>query len=160
MRTSKHHYICIYVCMHVCMYKRWAIKSSPCTATFNDLLRLPSTIKSHMNYCKCLRVHSGNELKKIRYYSVIEKRVFFTAITTAREMKLESALVHGHRHSKNKISYTALFTSHSSCSNVKLGRAIVQTVSRWLPTVAVRVRTWVQSCGICGGPSGAVAGFL
>jgi hypothetical protein len=36
------------------------------------------------------------------------------------------------------------------------GRAIAQPVNRWLPTAAVRV--W--SCGICGGQSGAGAGFL
>jgi hypothetical protein len=36
------------------------------------------------------------------------------------------------------------------------GRAIAQAVSRWLPTAATRV--W--SCGICGGQSGAVVGFL
>jgi hypothetical protein len=33
--------VCMYVCMYVRMYKRWAIKSSPCTATFNDLLCFP-----------------------------------------------------------------------------------------------------------------------
>jgi hypothetical protein len=27
-----------HVCMYVCMCKGWAIKSGPCTATFNDLL--------------------------------------------------------------------------------------------------------------------------
>jgi hypothetical protein len=32
-------YVC--VCMYVCMYKGWAIKFSPCTATFNVLLCLP-----------------------------------------------------------------------------------------------------------------------
>jgi hypothetical protein len=36
---------------------------------------------------------------------------------------------------------------------VDLGRAIAQEVSRWL-----RARVW--SCGICGGQSGAGAGFL
>jgi hypothetical protein len=40
------------------------------------------------------------------------------------------------------------------------GRAIAQTVSRWLPTAAARVRARVWSCGICGGQSGARAGFL
>jgi hypothetical protein len=40
------------------------------------------------------------------------------------------------------------------------GRAIAQAVSRWLPTAAARVRAWVWSCGICGGQSGAGAGFL
>jgi hypothetical protein len=38
--------------------------------------------------------------------------------------------------------------------------AIVQAVSRWLPTTAARVRARIWSCGICGGESGAGAGFL
>jgi hypothetical protein len=40
------------------------------------------------------------------------------------------------------------------------GHAIAQAVSRWLPTVAARVRSQVWSSGICGGQSGAGAGFL
>jgi hypothetical protein len=40
------------------------------------------------------------------------------------------------------------------------GRAIAQAVSRWLPTAAARVRGRVWSSGICGGHSGAGAGFL
>jgi hypothetical protein len=40
------------------------------------------------------------------------------------------------------------------------GRAIAQAVSRWLPTEAARVRSRVLSSGICGGQSGAGAGFL
>jgi hypothetical protein len=40
------------------------------------------------------------------------------------------------------------------------GRAIDQAVSRWLPTTAARVRSWVWSRGICGGQSGAGARFL
>jgi hypothetical protein len=39
-------------------------------------------------------------------------------------------------------------------------RAIVQAVSRWLPTAAARLLAWVWSSGICGGQSGAGAGFL
>jgi hypothetical protein len=39
------------------------------------------------------------------------------------------------------------------------GRAIAHAVSRWLPTAAARVRSRVSS-GICGGQSGAGAGFL
>jgi hypothetical protein len=40
------------------------------------------------------------------------------------------------------------------------GRAIAEAISRWLPTAAARVRSQVRSCGICGGQSGAGAGFL
>jgi hypothetical protein len=40
------------------------------------------------------------------------------------------------------------------------GRAIAQAVSRWLSTAAARVRARAWSCGICGGQSGAGAGFL
>jgi hypothetical protein len=43
---------------------------------------------------------------------------------------------------------------------INWGRAIAQAVSRWLPTAAARVRTWVRSCGICGGQSGAGTVFL
>jgi hypothetical protein len=41
-----------------------------------------------------------------------------------------------------------------------LGRVIAQAVSRWLPTAVARVRSRVWSSGICGGRSGAGAGFL
>jgi hypothetical protein len=40
------------------------------------------------------------------------------------------------------------------------GRAIAQAVSRRLPTAAARVLSQVNSCGICGGQSGAAAGFI
>jgi hypothetical protein len=39
------------------------------------------------------------------------------------------------------------------------GRAVAQAVSRWLPTVAARVRVRA-ACGVCGGQSGIAAGFL
>jgi hypothetical protein len=44
--------------------------------------------------------------------------------------------------------------------SLKLGHAIAQAVSRWLPTTAVRVRSRVWSSGISGGQSDAGAGFL
>jgi hypothetical protein len=43
---------------------------------------------------------------------------------------------------------------------LRLGRAIAEAVSRWLPTAAARVQSRVWSSGICGGQSGAGAGFL
>jgi hypothetical protein len=54
-----------------------------------------------------------------------------------------------------------LATNASFCKLViYLGRAIVQAVSRRLPTAAARIRSQVRSCGICGGRSGIGAGFL
>jgi hypothetical protein len=46
------------------------------------------------------------------------------------------------------------------CFITGFGRAIAQAVSRSLPTAAARVRSRVWSSGICGGQSGAGAGFL
>jgi hypothetical protein len=43
---------------------------------------------------------------------------------------------------------------------VRRGRAIAQAISCRLPTAAVRARARLRSCGICGGQSGAGAGFL
>jgi hypothetical protein len=37
---------------------------------------------------------------------------------------------------------------------------MAQAVSRWPLTAQARVRARVDPCGICGGQSGAVAGFL
>jgi hypothetical protein len=39
-------------------------------------------------------------------------------------------------------------------------RAIAQAVSRWFPTAAAQVRAQDLASGICGGQSGAGAGFL
>jgi hypothetical protein len=41
-----------------------------------------------------------------------------------------------------------------------MGWSLAQAVSRWLPTTAARVRARVWPSGICGGQSGAGAGFL
>jgi hypothetical protein len=65
-------------------------------------------------------------------------------------------------------AHTAFSVFHSRCSVAAFnggdsaysgypGRAIAQAVSRWLPT---QVEIRVQSCGICGGQSGAGVGFL
>jgi hypothetical protein len=50
--------------------------------------------------------------------------------------------------------------SQLTSSKSDLGRAIAQAVSRWLPNAAARVQTRVWSSEICGGQSGAGAGFL
>jgi hypothetical protein len=49
-------------------------------------------------------------------------------------------------------------SANSSMSSVVI--VIAQAASRWLPTAAARVRSRVRSSGICGGQSGAGAGFL
>jgi hypothetical protein len=51
-------------------------------------------------------------------------------------------------------------TGHECLVCVCFGRAIAQAVSRWFPTTAARLRARVWICGICGGQSGAGAGFL
>jgi hypothetical protein len=43
---------------------------------------------------------------------------------------------------------------------ISFGRAITQTISHRLPTMAAQVRAWVRSCGNCDGQSGTGAGFL
>jgi hypothetical protein len=53
-----------------------------------------------------------------------------------------------------------LFFSFVTFLTQMIGRAVPQTVSRWLPTVATRLRARVWSYGICGGQYGAGAGFL
>jgi hypothetical protein len=47
----------------------------------------------------------------------------------------------------------------ASCKRwlIKISNVIL---SRWFPNAAARVRARVWSCGICGGQSGAGAGFL
>jgi hypothetical protein len=53
------------------------------------------------------------------------------------------------------------FLGNVSClcvSNV-VGRAVAQAVTRWLPAAVARVRVRAP-CWICGGQSGAGAGFL
>jgi hypothetical protein len=47
-----------------------------------------------------------------------------------------------------------------TASNGGRCRGIVQAVSHRLPRAAARVRSYVRSCGVCGGQSGAGAGFL
>jgi hypothetical protein len=58
-----------------------------------------------------------------------------------------------------QLSFKAFFSQMTKLLSDR-GRAIAQAVSRWLPTAAARVRAQVWSCGICGGQSGAGAGFL
>jgi hypothetical protein len=44
--------------------------------------------------------------------------------------------------------------------SAQVGRAVAQAGSRWLHTAAARVRARIWASGICGGQSGAGAGFL
>jgi hypothetical protein len=59
-------------------------------------------------------------------------------------------------------SYKKKIEGRLSSGNASLhsGRAIPEAGSRWLPTAAGRVCARVWSSGICGGHSGAGAGFL
>jgi hypothetical protein len=43
--------------------------------------------------------------------------------------------------------------------HAEIGRAVAQTVSRWLPKAAARFHIRA-ACGVCGGQSGTGAGFL
>jgi hypothetical protein len=56
--------------------------------------------------------------------------------------------------------YTSCFRQSTVYRKTLLVRAIPQAVSLWLPTAAARVQTRVWSSGICGGQTGAGAGFL
>jgi hypothetical protein len=64
----------------------------------------------------------------------------------------------------SELGYFSLSGTYKSVltDNIKgdSSRAIAQAVSRWLPTAAARVQARVWSSGICGGQSGAGAGFL
>jgi hypothetical protein len=71
-----------------------------------------------------------------------------------------------HRHLRRAAHSQSLYRlchpgSCSICrSNSKLGRAIAQAVSRWLPTAAARGSRPGRACGVCGGQSGTGEGFL
>jgi hypothetical protein len=56
--------------------------------------------------------------------------------------------------------FTSSLASYIPCIHEEyLGRAVIQAVSRWLPTFVARV-CGRAACGICGGQSGTEAGFL
>jgi hypothetical protein len=56
----------------------------------------------------------------------------------------------------SKLTIPLHFMSHV---RYKIGHAVAQAVSRWLPTVAVRVHIRAAH-GVCGGQSGTGADFL
>jgi hypothetical protein len=65
-------------------------------------------------------------------------------------------------HSQDRVSRDSCphLTVSDSRFSKSAGRAVGQEVSRWLPTAAARVRSKVWSSRICGGQSGAGAGFI
>jgi hypothetical protein len=64
--------------------------------------------------------------------------------------------IYGLHHYKSKISK---FFSDYITFSINLGCAVVQSVSRWLPTPAAWVRVRA-AFGVCGGKSGTGAGLL
>jgi hypothetical protein len=67
--------------------------------------------------------------------------------------------VNSSRFPRHQISHKALVLQTPLRKPPRVGRAIAQAASRWLPIAAARVRDRVWSSGICG-QSGAGAGFL
>jgi hypothetical protein len=57
------------------------------------------------------------------------------------------------------MSITTKFHLQFKNLNKNKGRDVTQSVSRWLPTAAARVRVRA-ACGVCSGQSGTGAGFL
>jgi hypothetical protein len=65
-------YVCtsMYVWMNECMYKEWATKTSPCTATFEDLFhsvllndslkQMPKFYPTDANVIRCLYTYSSD----------------------------------------------------------------------------------------------------
>jgi hypothetical protein len=57
-------------------------------------------------------------------------------------------------------SYHMTKNNYATTKREHLGRAVAQAISRLLPSAAVRFRSRVKSCEICGGHSGIGVGFL
>jgi hypothetical protein len=67
----------------------------------------------------------------------------------------------GHRNADNNLeSLCIIRTVQLRTVRWDRGRAIVQVVSRRLPTAAAWVQSQVRLCGICGGQSGTGVGFF
>jgi hypothetical protein len=97
-------------------------------------------------YCICTR----NWERPVHLHLVLRCDILFPR-------ELLSVYITGDRISASVLSVTEYCTV---CQSKTVGRAIAQAVSRWLPTAAARVRARFWSSGICGGQSGAGAGFL
>jgi hypothetical protein len=82
-------------------------------------------------------------------------------LTTQLHLMPRSRMVEPYLHSPTCLHgiVNLLFFLHWRCSKVKVGRAVAQAVSRWLPTAAARVRVRA-ACGVCGGQSGTGAGLF
>jgi hypothetical protein len=90
--------------------------------------------------------------------------VVCTCLDCSRDMEEGSVHLHmGLEHSESCDLYITP-VARPSCFNwqhpTHRGRAIAEGFSRWLSTAAARVQSRVWSSGICGGQSGAGAGFF
>jgi hypothetical protein len=61
-----------------------------------------------------------------------------------------SLMLQGTRFLLPPTSWLHVVTSQRTVT-FRVGSAIAQAVSSWLPTATARVRAWVRSCGICSG---------
>jgi hypothetical protein len=68
----------IFICMYTCIlvYKGWAMKSGPCTATFNDLVFIyvlvcVSFMKLYLNYAIVHPVNNNPHLTYSALYKII-----------------------------------------------------------------------------------------
>jgi hypothetical protein len=96
--------------------------------------------------------------------SAISEKTHCVCITKTNSITLFREVIHvycgNHKKQTHTHIYICIYCVGRMYSFLTLGRAIAQEVSRWLPTAVAWVRALVWSCGICGGQSGAGAGFL
>jgi hypothetical protein len=90
--------------------------------------------------------------RKLRLPEFLENRRLNVARLSALRTGRQCCCMHNiEKHAMTTICYSYVL--------VTFGRAIAQPVSRRLPTSEARFRSWVSSCGICGGQRGTGTGF-